>query len=76
MSITVSFACGHRGTVSEAAEAAPVCHCGERQVRRVAARAPRFVGACSGPYCETKTVEPATVNLASAGPLKLKPQEE
>lgn len=70
--ISVTFVCGHTGSVSETAQAAPTCGCGEQQVRRVAARAPRFIGACSGPYCETRMLEPAVVNVAPAGPLTLK----
>lgn len=74
--IGITFACGHQGQASATADAAPVCHCGERQIRRVVARAPRFVGTCTGPYCETKAVDPAVVDLAPAGPLKLKPQHQ
>ena len=70
--ITVTFACGHTGQVSETSQAVPVCGCGERGLARVKSRAPRFVGACSGPYCETKTIDPAVVDLTTKGSLKLK----
>jgi hypothetical protein len=74
--ITVTFACGHRQEVAATADAAPIClTCGDHRVTRTKARAPRFVGACQGPYCETKVFEPAIVNVAPAGPLKLKEQE-
>ena len=75
MSITVRFACGHTGNVGLNQTASPVCHCGETRVTQTVARAPRFSGACSGPYAEMKTVEPAIVDVATAGPLTLKPQE-
>ena len=75
MSIQVRFACGHGGTVSETATTTPVCACGETQVVRVKARAPRFRGACSGPYCETVALEPGVVDVASGGALKLKEPE-
>lgn len=70
--ITVTFSCGHAGQISETAQTPPRCHCGETQVRRTQARAPRFVGACSGPYAETKAVDPGSVNLTTAGPLTIK----
>lgn len=75
MSIKLRFACGHEGTVSETAETAPVCACGETRVARTFARAPRFRGACSGPYAETVALDAVAVDLTSAGSLKLKPQE-
>ena len=62
--------------MSETATTTPVCACGETQVVRVKARAPRFRGACSGPYCETVALEPGVVDLAPKGPLPLKPQVE
>ena len=74
--IRVRFACGHGGTVSEKATTTPVCPCGETRITRVVARAPRFRGACSGPYCETVALEPGVVDLAPKGPLPLKLQEE
>ena len=77
MSITVRFACGHVGQVSATSDAMPVCRdCGHTQIARVKARAPRFVGACSGPYAETTMLEAVTVNLAPKGPLTLKPAED
>lgn len=68
----VSFACGHTTEIGDNPSAAPTCACGERQISRVTARAPRFIGACSGPYSEFKNLEPVTVNLAPGGPLSLK----
>ena len=73
--IKVRYACGHEGMVSISGDAVPRCHCGEQQIVQTSAPAPRFRGACSGPYAETKAVEPAIVNVATAGPLRLKPQE-
>ena len=64
--ITIRFACGHLGTVEEKLDTAPRCQaCGETRVASVQARAPRFTGACQGPYCETQAVEPVTVNLTN-----------
>ena len=74
--IRVRFACGHEGRVSETVTTTPVCVCGETRVVRTMARAPRFTGACSGPYAEMTAVEPGMVNMATAGPLKLKEQKE
>ena len=68
----VRFACGHEAPVSLTASSVPTCGCGETRIARTFARAPRFTGACSGPYCETKAVDPVVVDLTSAGPLKLK----
>ena len=67
MSIAVRFACGHRATVSPTA-AEVRCTCGETRVVHTAARAPRFVGACSGPYAETTAIEAVPVPLATAKP--------
>lgn len=75
MSIRVRFACGHLGAASETATSAPVCPCGETRIARVQVRPPRFVGACSGPYAETKALDPAVVNVAPAGALPVKTQE-
>jgi predicted RNA-binding Zn-ribbon protein involved in translation (DUF1610 family) len=73
MSITVRFTCGHGTTVGEQVTTAPTCPtCGETRIARTLARPPRFTGACSGPYCESKAVEPAIVDLTQAGSLKLK----
>lgn len=70
--ITVSFACGHSMQVSERAEWTPRCGCGETRVAAVKAPAPRFVGTVTGPYCETKGLDPAVVNVATGGSLTLK----
>ncbi len=74
MSITCQMACGHSVTLGDNPSSAPVCSCGEHRVTGVKARPPSFSGACRGPYAVTKSVTPAVVNLASAGPLKLKEQ--
>ena len=74
--ITVKFACGHQVQVGESQAWQPVCAtCGETHVARVQARPPRFVGTVSGPYCETKGLEPGIVNVAPGGALNLKVQE-
>ena len=70
--IQVTFRCGHAGTVSETAVTAPVCGCGETQVVRTVARAPRFRGTCTGPYAETVALDPGVVNVAPSGPLRIK----
>ena len=75
MSIRLRFACGHAGTMSDNPQTAPVCGCGETRITRTFARAPRFTGACSGPYATTRGVEPAIVNVAPGGALHLKVQE-
>ena len=75
MSIRVTFACGHSASVGLTVDSAPVCGCGETRITRTHARAPRFVGACSGPYAETTALEPAIVNVAPGGVLRLKAQE-
>ena len=72
MSIRVRFACGHESMVGDNAASTPVCGCGETRIARTFARAPRFVGACSGPYATTRNIEPGVVNLAPAGSLILK----
>jgi len=76
VAITVTFRCGHAQVTSPIALAALVCvQCGERIVSRVSGATPRFVGACRGPFAETKAVEPAVVSLAST-PLVLKTPKE
>ena len=72
--IQVRFACGHSRAVG-LNQSDPVCQeCGDRTVRRVQARAPRFVGVATGPYCETQALGAVEVNLAPKGPLTLKEQ--
>jgi len=72
MGVTVFFACGHTAIISETSLVKPTCACGEHRVRSVKTRAPRFVGACTGPYAEMKALEPMAVSLAEKPPLKLK----
>lgn len=67
----VTFACGHTGTAATNVDTPPRCVCGETRIVRTFARAPRFVGAVTGPYADTKSVEPGTVTL-TATPLILK----
>ena len=69
--ITVRFACGHATSIGLHSDSAPVCGCGETRIASVKARPPRFVGACVGPYAETKGLDAGVVNLTTAGPLKL-----
>lgn len=77
MSITVTFACSHSIEVGDNANWQPVCQvCHDTRVARVKARAPRFVGTVSGPYCETKGLDPGVVNVAPGGTLNLKSAED
>jgi hypothetical protein len=74
--IALRFTCGHAGSASPNAATAPVCgQCGETRIAHVKARAPRFTGTCTGPYAEYKALEPGGVDVTTAGPLRLKPQE-
>lgn len=71
--IRVTFACGHRETVSDAGELVPVCAtCGERRVSRTQAPAPTFRGAVRGPSAAFTSTEPWRGSVAPAGPLDLK----
>jgi len=75
--IAVRWACGHHGSVSPTSDVTPRCpECGEHRVQSVKTRAPRFTGACSGPYAEMKALEAISVSLADKGPLKLKQPED
>ncbi len=72
--IDVSFACGHRAKVS--GDTQPCCpECGHTQIRSVKARAPRFVGVATGPYCTYKALDAIPVSVAPKGPLTLKEQD-
>lgn len=75
--IRVDFACGHSLAIGDSANAAPRCAaCGEVQVRRVTtSRPPRFTGTVTGPYADFKGLDPGVVNVAPAGPLRLKEQQ-
>lgn len=69
----LAFRCGHRGTFRE--NQVPQCpECGEQGIARAMAPPPRFTGTATGPHVTTQALEPITVNLASAGPLKLTPK--
>ena len=70
--IKVTFACGHTLNIGENPQAAPVCVCGESRITRTKSRPPIFRGVATGPYTETKAMDPGVVNVASAGPLRLK----
>lgn len=74
--MTVTFACGHTLALGDNPSGTPVCGCGNQQIARTHARAPRFTGTCSGPYAEFRNLAPTTVNLAPAGPLKLTPPKK
>lgn len=74
--ITLTMKCGHRMQVDPDRVHRPSCpQCGETVVARVQAPAPTFVGTVTGPLSETKYMEPAHVDLAPGGPLKLRDQE-
>lgn len=75
--IQIRYQCGHDGRLGDAASGSPRCHCGETRVVYVkTSRPPRFSGSASGPYAEFKAVDPAVVNVATAGPLRLKERSE
>lgn len=74
MSVTITFACRHTQPWVEGQDT-PVCvQCGERQVSRAKAPAPRFRGACRGPLAHEEALGALPVNLAPAGTLTLKEQ--
>lgn len=71
--IAIRYKCGHSGQLNEQFNGSPVCPCGESQIVWVKpSRAPRFTGACTGPFATHSHMDPAVVNLAPAGPLKVK----
>lgn len=75
--IEVRFRCGHSAQLGDATTGSPRCQCGETQVTFVKpSRQPRFSGVATGPYAEYKAVDPAVVNVATAGPLRLKERSE
>lgn len=76
MSVQVLFTCGHGAKLGDTINASPRCvTCGCAEVARsVPSRLPRFTGTCTGPLAEFKALEPGVVNVASAGPLRLKEQ--
>ena len=74
--MTVTFRCGHSVILPRDVAIAPVCHCGERVVSRVDDAKPRFTGVCTGPFAETQDMPGAIVDVAPAGPLRLKPPKE
>lgn len=65
--IEVTLACGH--TMKVSGEDAPVCHCGERRVQRVKARAPKFRGVCQGPHASFTALSgiPVTIGAKTDG---------
>ena len=70
--MTLTWACGHRGTVKDSVTDAPICVCGERRIQRVTAPVPRFRGACRGPLALGGSETPIPVSVAPEGPLRLK----
>lgn len=71
--IEIRFRCGHTLRVDPDRVQRPSClECGETMVARVQAPPPRFVGTVTGPLAETKHMEPAHVDLAPGGALRLK----
>jgi hypothetical protein len=69
--MVVKFACGHGMELGDNPNGSPVCGCGEKQIARVQARAPRFTGVATGPFAEFKNLGPATVNCAPGGSLTI-----
>jgi hypothetical protein len=61
--ITITFLCGHTRemTGNEAGELC--CGCGERQVTKIDAPAPRFTGHVQGPHAEFKNLDPQPVTF-------------
>jgi hypothetical protein len=75
--MTFRFRCGCTGTLADSKSGEDVSgvRCSVHRAPIAAAvmpRAPRFVGAVSGPHATTRAVEPAAVTLA-AETLKLRP---
>ena len=71
--IEIRYRCGHVQQVPDTVSASPRCHCGEMQIVYAKPnRPPRFSGVAVGPYADFKAMEPAVVNVATAGPLRLK----
>jgi hypothetical protein len=57
-SITVRFRCGHAFALDASVNGHPTCPtCGETQVSRTTAPAPRFTGFCQGPSAESKRLD-------------------
>lgn len=67
--MTIRFLCGCAPLEADDVHEA-ICRCGERRIQSVVARAPRFRGACRGPLCETKALEPIALDLAPGLTLK------
>lgn len=74
--IAVTFECGIRSEYSDQMQISPRCsHCGTTKIASVrTSRPPRFTGVASGPLCEYKPLEPGVVDVAPAGPLRIKEQ--
>ena len=60
--ITIIFKCGHIHTFT-GDESVPICHCGERIMMNVNARAPRFRGLANGPCAQYEELPPEPVTL-------------
>lgn len=71
--IALRFTCGHGTEISATHTGTPVClTCGETQIAGVKAPPPKFRGVARGPYAELAHLDPAVVNVAPGGPLRLK----
>ena len=66
--IAVTFACGHASKLDDTAALAVCPECGERRVRAVKARAPKFRGVCLGPHAKFESLAgiPVTVGASDA----------
>jgi predicted RNA-binding Zn-ribbon protein involved in translation (DUF1610 family) len=75
--VVIRFSCGHESRVAANVDAAPACpECGNGEIRRVKAHAPRFVGVATGPYCLVKALDAIPVpSIAPKGSLVIKEQE-
>lgn len=76
--IEVRFLCDHTLAMGDKVDASPRCPvCGETKVRSVKPnRLPRFTGTVTGPMAEFKGLEPGVVNVATAGPLRLREESK
>jgi len=63
-SIAIRFACGHRFSLDASVNAHPVCPaCGNTQISRTSAPAPRFSGFCQGPSAESSMLPAIPIAL-------------
>lgn len=59
--VTVTFLCGHTRQMTGAETGDLVCGCGERQVTKIDAPDPHFIGHVTGPHAEFKNLDPQPV---------------